>query len=160
MKAEELPAFTSWKSTHPREAYALDQLPEKSDLRDELVTAVLKGPLSGLARLKMARLADAVDYYDTSKSKGIFEEPFRWGIRRPIQIRILSTTQVRIDRKVGFRVDVQTFQGWSGYFETRSPTVLGQIKQNSEAEFTLIGEVEKRLTRFYVIFGGQLSLSR
>lgn len=160
MKAQDLPVFQKWAASRPREAYALSHLPEDDTLKDEIVSAILNENVDELTSLKVSRLADAVDLYEIKKTENAFIEPFRWGIRRPITARFLSTIQVKIDNKLYYRVDFQTEQGWSGYFYTRSPKVLSRIKANMDADFTLVGEVKKRRTCFYVEFGGQITVTR
>ena len=150
-------AFQEWMGENPRETHALKNMPEKWDLRDRFIAAILRKSVPRLLNLEVLRFAEALDRYEASVKEGTFEDPPRWTVRRPIEVRWVSTTKLD-EKPVQFRVDFKTEKGWSGYFITNSPKILGKLKQSPSAKYTLVGNVEKRHTRFFVLFGGKIAL--
>lgn len=153
-----------WLAQNPRERYVLDTylLDRHQDFKDRLALWILKGcPDQNEMGSVLAAFVNAADRYEVAKGKQTFEDPPRFGMRRPHQVYIRGLWLSPVEDQRAFRCEFEALDGWSGYFHTKSAKVLSAIKSIPEGQpVTLVGEVLKRFTCFYVHFGGSINISR
>lgn len=136
----------AWRSQHPREWWAYEQLEPTDDLTERVLAAVLGGRGHDEALDEITLFADALEARRRAEREGTVVSPPGDGERRSFQARILRMRPMSDDRRRFFRVDFTTPYGWSGFFDTTNPDVVERIAKRREraAPVQLVGEITRR----------------
>jgi hypothetical protein len=150
----------AWRSQHPREWWAFQQLGEHDDLRTKVLAAVLGGRLKDEAISGLVRFAEALETRLRAERDGTVEAPPADGERRSVQISVSRMEQMSDERgRKFFRVDFTTAHGWSGWFDTTNPDVVERIaKRRDRSPIMVVGEVVRRPHEFLVELGERVRI--
>jgi len=149
----------AWRTQHPREWWAFQQLGEHDDLRIGVLAAILGGRMGDDAVTDLVRFAEGLETRLRAERDGTVTPPPGDGERRQMTITVSRMKQMSTEGRKFFRVDFTTTHGWSGFFDTTNPDVVERIaKRRDRSPIMVVGEIIRRPYEFLVELGNRVRI--
>jgi hypothetical protein len=157
------PGLQKWEESCPRLAWAFSFLHQHDPLKDRTVAAVLSERLEDPVFNDLEFFAEALEGKAKSERKGTRESPPAEGERRAFEIyilRMMPCERYNLESRNGFRVFFTTNNGWSGYFDTKSPLIVERVSklEDRSQPLTVVGEVLERRYDFLVVLESHIRI--
>lgn len=154
----EHPLVQAWRKAHPQQWWAFHQLDLQSELCQGVLAALLAKREDDEHIDQLVRFGEALEGRRRAERTGTMQSPPADGERRSFEVRVKRMRRIERDQETFFRVDFSTAYGWSGYFDTKIPSVVERVFKNQRRRgpLTLVGEVVHRPHDFLVVLGDRV----